>query len=91
MDERHFAKEVPRQKRLEKTGFDIIDILGDLHFPLEDHIKAVLDFVLPTKHSARRVRTDLAVGDQLFNFVWPDPRKGSRDDPGGCSACGHGM
>ena len=89
MDQRHFAEEISRAESLEQARLRIVDALADLHFAFEDHIKTILHRVLAAQHRAGFVGQNLAVRDQLFDFVRADSRKGTGDDSGGGAACGH--
>ncbi len=89
MNERHLAEEIPRAKRLEQTGFTIIDVLRDLHLAFEDHVKAVFNGIFAAKDCASSVRAYLTVGDQLFDLREFDAWKGTRNDLGWGSLGGH--
>jgi len=90
VDERHFSKEISCSQSLKQAFFSFIDGFGDLEIPFQNHIKRVLDRILPAQDRFSRVRLDLAVHDDFLKFIRFDARKGTRDNSGGGSDGGHG-
>ena len=89
MDQCHFPEEIARGQGREQTGLAVVNVLGDFRIAIQDHVKTVLDRVFPAQDITRQIGVNLTVGNQFFDLVRFDARKGSGDDLGWCSACGH--